>query len=88
MAETFRTTKLEKFIAKKIQFMEHQQRVIEEIKKHGFDEAIGSEMAKQQVIHQLEVNQNAIYNTVFDLCKEFGIEMPHVLGVTPKTGGY
>lgn len=83
MADTFRTSKLEKFIASKVQFMEMQQKIIEDLRKHGFKESNGSEGVQRQVIHQLEVNQTAIYNTIFDLCKEFNLEIPHVLGVTP-----
>jgi len=75
MPITFRSAKLEKFINEKVKFMEMQQSIIESVKKQD---------VPIEFIYGLETNQNAIYNTVFDLCREFGIEMPHVLGVTPK----
>ena len=74
MAETFRTTKLEKFIQKKVDYMEMQQKIINSMKQlHG-----------DAVVRDLEINNLALYNYTFDLCREFGIEMPHVLGVTPN----
>jgi hypothetical protein len=75
LAENFRTAKLEKFIAKQVGLMEHQQRTIEGAKKQGIAES---------VLSILQTNQTVTYNYTFDLCREFGIEMPHVLGVTPK----
>lgn len=79
MAEMHRISKVKKFITKKVSFLERQQQVIEDAKKNGLP---------LEVISILEINQNVTYNYTFDLCKEFGLEMPHVLGVTPKTGGY
>jgi len=76
MAETFRIGKLEKFISKKVTYMENQQRVIEYSKLKGHP------------IDPIEYNQIATYNLISELCQEFGIEMPHVLGVTPKTSSY
>lgn len=76
MPETFRFSKIEKFIATKIAFMEHQQRIINDLKRTP---------NTSDAVMVLELNQNATYNYTHDLCKEFGIKMPVVLGVTPNS---
>lgn len=73
-SETFRTSKLEKFIESRVDFMIQQQRVIDAMKAKG---------ASDETVSVLEYNQNAVYNYTFDLCREFSIEMPQVPGVTP-----
>jgi hypothetical protein len=73
MAETFRTSKIQKFIKRQVEFMELQQKTIETLKAEG---------VAKEVITILETNQSAIYTVVFDLCHEFGLEMPIVTGVT------
>lgn len=80
MAEHFRISKLEKFIAKQVQFMEYQQRTIESFRKQHATGSIDADKIMEPVI----ANNTAMYNYTFDLCREFGLEMPHVLGVTPK----
>jgi hypothetical protein len=78
MPETFRSSKLEKFIAKQVAYMEMQQRVIEEMRKlHGSAKA-------DELTAPIQYNQTAWHNYTFELCKEFGLDMPVVLGVTPK----
>lgn len=73
--ETFRIGKLDKFIQSRVNFMELQQKSIESLKQ--------SKERPEQAIHILEISQTVTYNYTFDLCREFGIEMPIVLGVTP-----
>lgn len=77
--ETFRSSKLEKFIEKKVQFMIMQQQVIDRMRQSG---------AADEIIAPLDYNQTALYNYTFDLCQEFKIEMPPVPGVTPRTTSY
>jgi hypothetical protein len=72
MAEHFRTTKIQKFITKKVEFMEMQQRTIETLKEQG---------VAKEVIISLEASQTTTYNIVFDLCREFKLKIPVVLGV-------
>jgi hypothetical protein len=74
MAETFRKSKIEKFIKRAVQYMEMQQRIIENAKKQGLPE---------DSIRLLEITNTATYNYTCSLCEEFQFEMPHVLGVTP-----
>lgn len=76
MAETFRATKLEKFIQKQVEYMEHQQRTIEAMRKEY------GTLKADELLTPVLLNQNAFYNYTFDLCREFSIEMPHVKGVT------
>lgn len=71
---TFRSSKVEKFVANKVLFMEAQQKVIQNCKLQRVPEA---------AIAPIEYNQIATYNLIFELCQEFGITMPHVAGVTP-----
>lgn len=75
MAETFRISKLEKFIQKQVTVMEHQQRTIEGVKEQGL---------MNELINIIQANNTTMYNYTFDLCREFDIEMPYVLGVTPQ----
>lgn len=75
MPETFRISKVNKFVNEKVKLMEHQQRTIEQAKRQGLP---------QEVISIMEINNNVMYNYTFDLCREFELEMPIVLGVTPK----
>jgi hypothetical protein len=73
-----RTRKIEKFIQLKVDYMEGVQRSIEMMKQqHGYDDL-------HPVIQTLHINLIATYNYTFDLCREVGIDMPHVLGVTPS----
>lgn len=72
MAEMVRTAKIQKFVAKKVGFMEMQQKTIEILKAEG---------VAQEVISILETSQTVTYNYTFELCKEFGLKMPIVLGV-------
>lgn len=74
MGETVRTSKIEKFVQKKVLELETCQRVINELKRNGAD---------LKVYSVLETRQVVLYNTVFELCNEFNIKMPRVLGVTP-----
>lgn len=74
MAETFRIGKLEKFINERVRIMESTQRTIEAAKKQGLS---------GEVLNIIEVGQVNQFNYTSDLCREFGIEMPHVLGVSP-----
>lgn len=70
MPETFRTTKLQRFIKSKCAYMEMQQQVIEQAKKEfGPD-----------VVKQLEAAQKTLYICIAELCQEFSIEMPEIPG--------
>jgi hypothetical protein len=80
MPETFRMSKLEKFIAKQVAYMENQQRVIEAMRKQHQ----GGSIDVEKLLEPIKYNQTAWHNYTFELCREFGIEMPRVLGVTPK----
>lgn len=79
MSEMFRTSKIKHFIELKVVFMIGQQRVIDAMKSLG---------QPDELLNPLYYNQTAIYNYTFDLCKEFGIEMPVIPGVTPNATAY
>lgn len=72
MAETFRITKLEKFIQKQVDHINSQEKMIEILRRKGVEES-------NEILDSLLMNQLAHYEYTVELCGEFGIEMPEVL---------
>lgn len=77
-AKTFRTSKVVNFVNKQVEYMEHQQRTIQGMRReYGIVKA-------DELLMTVILNQTAWFNYTQSLCSEFGIKMPHVLGVTPN----
>jgi hypothetical protein len=68
MAVTFRTTKVQNFIKKKIEYMKMQQKMVEDGKKLGLP------------VDLLESRLEENFNYTRELCKEFKLEIPEFLG--------
>jgi len=74
MAETFRTAKLERFIQKQVDHMNSQERILEKLRKREGNKDVA------EVIESITMSKFSAFTYTLELCKEFDIKMPEVLG--------